>query len=54
RRTAILLGVVDIGFFAAALSVTHLLLHGDMRINAIGFMCSGLNIIMYASPLAAM
>ncbi|KAL2231250.1 UNVERIFIED_CONTAM: Bidirectional sugar transporter SWEET17, partial [Sesamum indicum] len=54
RRTAILLGVVDIGFFAAALSVTYLLLHGDMRINAIGFMCSGLNIIMYASPLAAM
>ncbi|KAL0454782.1 UNVERIFIED_CONTAM: Bidirectional sugar transporter SWEET17 [Sesamum latifolium] len=52
-RTAILLGVVDIGFFAAAVSVTYLLLHGDMRINAIGFLSSGLNIIMYASPLAA-
>ncbi|KAK2965878.1 hypothetical protein RJ640_024720 [Escallonia rubra] len=53
-KTAILAGILDVGFLAAAVLVTHLALHGDMRIDAIGFLGAGLNIIMYCSPLAAM
>lgn len=52
-RTAILVGILDVGFLAAALLATYFLLSGDQRIDAIGFISSGLNIIMYASPLSA-
>ncbi|GFP80138.1 bidirectional sugar transporter sweet17 [Phtheirospermum japonicum] len=53
-KTGILFAVVNIGFFGAAVSTTYLLLRGDVRIRAIGFMSSAFNIIMYASPLAIM
>ncbi|KAI3448551.1 hypothetical protein Pfo_005216 [Paulownia fortunei] len=53
-KTAIMFAVLNVGFLAAAVSLTYLLLHGEMRIDAVGFMSSGLNIIMYGSPLAAM
>ncbi|KAA8536815.1 hypothetical protein F0562_029293 [Nyssa sinensis] len=53
-RTAVLAGILDVGFLAAAILVTHYAMHGDLRIDVIGFMCSGLNIVMYGSPLAAM
>ncbi|KAK6159864.1 hypothetical protein DH2020_003245 [Rehmannia glutinosa] len=53
-KTVMLFGILDIGFLAAAISVTYLMLDGDMRIDAIGLICSGLNIIMYSSPLSAM
>ncbi|KAK7809439.1 bidirectional sugar transporter sweet17 [Quercus suber] len=53
-KTAILVGILDVGFLAAAVLVTQLALHGETRIDAIGFLCAGLNIIMYGSPLAAM
>ncbi|KAL2490453.1 Nodulin MtN3 family protein [Abeliophyllum distichum] len=53
-KTAIVAAILDVGFLVAAISVTYFLLQGDMRINVTGFMCSGLNIIMYGSPLAAM
>ncbi|TYI61740.1 hypothetical protein E1A91_D10G194900v1 [Gossypium mustelinum] len=53
-KTGILVGILNVGFLAAAILVTHLALEGDTRIDAIGFMCAGLNIIMYGSPLAAM
>ncbi|XP_061992862.1 bidirectional sugar transporter SWEET17-like [Rosa rugosa] len=53
-NTAIWIGILDVGFPAAAMLVTWLALKGDVRINAIGFLSAGLNIIMYASPLAAM
>ncbi|KAK4586661.1 hypothetical protein RGQ29_023712 [Quercus rubra] len=53
-KTAILVGILDVGFLAAAVLVTRLALHGETRIDAIGFLCAGLNIIMYGSPLAAM
>ncbi|KAG8363858.1 hypothetical protein BUALT_Bualt19G0066300 [Buddleja alternifolia] len=53
-KTAILFVVVDVGLLAAAMSITYFLMSGDMKINTIGFMCSGLNVIMYASPLSAM
>ncbi|KAI3445370.1 hypothetical protein Pfo_002035 [Paulownia fortunei] len=52
--TAILFGILNVGFSAAAISVTYLLLDGEVRIDAIGLICSGLNIIMYGSPLSAM
>ncbi|XWS64502.1 hypothetical protein CRYUN_Cryun05aG0009400 [Craigia yunnanensis] len=51
-KTGILFGVLDVGFVAATVLVTRLILHGDMRIDVIRFLCAGLNIIMYASPLA--
>lgn len=53
-KTSILVGILDVGFLAAAVLVTGLALHGQVRINVTGFMCSGLNIVMYGSPLAAM
>ncbi|KAE9455196.1 hypothetical protein C3L33_12899, partial [Rhododendron williamsianum] len=42
------------GFSGIAISVTQLALRGDHRTDAMGIMGAGLNIIMYASPLAAM
>ncbi|XP_051150714.1 bidirectional sugar transporter SWEET17-like [Andrographis paniculata] len=53
-RTGILAGILDVGVFGAAVLATALLLEGEAKINVIGFACAGLNIIMYASPLAAM
>ncbi|PON88349.1 SWEET sugar transporter [Trema orientale] len=53
-QTAILVGILDVGFLAAAILVTRLALEGDVRIDAIGLLGAGLNIIMYGSPLAAM
>ncbi|XP_057778756.1 bidirectional sugar transporter SWEET17-like [Salvia miltiorrhiza] len=53
-KAAILFGVIDVGFLVAAVLTTYLMLQGDARIDAIGFISSALNIIMYASPLAAM
>ncbi|XP_065863679.1 bidirectional sugar transporter SWEET17 [Euphorbia lathyris] len=53
-KTGITIALLDVGFLVAAVLVTRLALVGDVRINATGFICAGLNIIMYASPLAAM
>ncbi|KAH6819062.1 Nodulin MtN3 family protein [Perilla frutescens var. frutescens] len=53
-KTWILVGILNVGFLAAALLATYFLLDGDQRIDAIGLLSSGLNIIMYASPLSAM
>ncbi|XVF31400.1 hypothetical protein REPUB_Repub16aG0142800 [Reevesia pubescens] len=53
-KTGILFGLLDVGFVAATILVTQLILHEDLRIDVIGFLCAGLNIIMYGSPLAAM
>lgn len=53
-KTAMLTGFLNVGFFAAALIATYLLLKGEMRIDAIGFLSSALNVVMYASPLSAM
>ncbi|KAL6185993.1 hypothetical protein ACLB2K_042115 [Fragaria x ananassa] len=53
-NTVIWISILDLGFPAAAILVTWLALKGDTRISAIGFLGAGLNIIMYASPLAAM
>ncbi|XP_050373626.1 bidirectional sugar transporter SWEET17 [Argentina anserina] len=53
-NTVMWIGILDVGCPAAAILVTWLALKGDVRINAIGFLGAGLNIIMYASPLSAM
>ncbi|GLT37990.1 hypothetical protein SLA2020_122690 [Shorea laevis] len=53
-KTAILVGLLDVGFLAAAVLIAQLILNGDLRIDVIGFLGAGLNIIMYGSPLAAM
>ncbi|KAL5782270.1 hypothetical protein ACOSP7_007299 [Xanthoceras sorbifolium] len=53
-KTSVLVGILDVGILGAAILVTRLALNGEARIDAIGFMCAGLNIIMYASPLSAM
>lgn len=53
-KTGILVGTLDIGFFGAAIIVTRLALQGTLQVDALGFICAGLNVVMYASPLAAM
>ncbi|XP_057493182.1 bidirectional sugar transporter SWEET17-like [Actinidia eriantha] len=53
-KTATLVGILDVGFLVTAVLVTHFAMHGDTRIDAIGFMCAALNIVMYGSPLASM
>ncbi|XP_058224062.1 bidirectional sugar transporter SWEET17-like [Rhododendron vialii] len=53
-KTAILAGILDVGFAVAAILVTHFAAPGDLRIDVIGFLCASLNIVMYGSPLAAM
>ncbi|CAI9304533.1 unnamed protein product [Lactuca saligna] len=53
-KTAKLAGIVDVVAFAVAVLVTQLLMDGDMRIDVIGLLGAGLNIVMYASPLSAM
>lgn len=53
-RTAILVSVLDVGFLLIAILVTNSLYQGDVRSDMIGLIAAGLNIVMYASPLAAM
>ncbi|KAK6913756.1 SWEET sugar transporter [Dillenia turbinata] len=53
-KTATLVATLDIGFLAAAILVSRLALTGDACMNAMGYICAGLNIVMYGSPLAAM
>lgn len=53
-KTVAMVGGLDIGLLVGVVLVTKLAFHGAALINAIGFLCVGLNIIMYASPLAAM
>ncbi|XP_044499627.1 bidirectional sugar transporter SWEET17-like [Mangifera indica] len=53
-RTAVLVGILDVGFLATAILVTRLALQGELRTIALGFICAGLNVVTYASPLSAM
>lgn len=53
-KTMLLVGILDVGFFVAAVLVTQFLTEGDTRIDVIGLLCDALNIVMYVSPLAAM
>ncbi|XP_055814347.1 bidirectional sugar transporter SWEET17-like [Solanum dulcamara] len=51
KNTAILAGVLNVGILVTTLLSAQFLLHGEMRISVIGFLSTGLNIIMYSSPL---
>ncbi|KAK9084258.1 hypothetical protein Scep_030729 [Stephania cephalantha] len=53
-RTGILVSIIDVGILAAALLVTQLFMKDDVRIDIVGFLGAGLNIIMYGSPLGIM
>ncbi|XP_022138127.1 bidirectional sugar transporter SWEET16 [Momordica charantia] len=53
-KTGILVGILDIGFLTTAIVVSQAALGEETRIGALGFVCAGLNIIMYASPLSVM
>ncbi|KNA07420.1 hypothetical protein SOVF_171620 [Spinacia oleracea] len=53
-KTWILVGLLDVGFLTAAIIVPKLALQGTHQIDALGFICAGLNVVMYGSPLAAM
>ncbi|VFQ84546.1 unnamed protein product [Cuscuta campestris] len=53
-KTVAMVGGLNIGLLVGVVLVTKLAFHGAALINAIGFLCVGLNIVMYASPLAAM
>ncbi|XP_020959685.1 bidirectional sugar transporter SWEET17-like [Arachis ipaensis] len=53
-KTAQYVGVVDVGFLAAVISVTVLGLDGTIQLTVLGMLCSGLTAVMYASPLLAM
>nr|GMD60394.1 bidirectional sugar transporter SWEET17-like [Ipomoea batatas] len=54
NKTAALAAALNIGLLAVVVLVTKFTLEGEALIDAIGFVCIVLNIIMYASPLAAM
>ncbi|CAI8590115.1 unnamed protein product [Vicia faba] len=53
-KTAILVGILDVGVLGAAVVATQLALEGEARSGAVGIMGAALNILMYASPLAVM
>lgn len=48
------MGIMNVGFLGAILLATNILMDGEQRIDVIGLISSGLNIIMYGSPLSAM
>lgn len=54
KKTAILAGVLNVGILATTLLYAQFLLHGETRINAVGFLSTCLNIVMYSSPLGVM
>lgn len=53
-QTLAMVGIVNVGFSGAAIVVPKLALQGLHQVDALGFICAGLNIVMYASPLSAM
>ena len=53
-KTAILVVSLNVGFPAGVILVTLFTMDGDLRLDVLGFVCAVLNILMYASPFAAM
>lgn len=45
---------LNVGFLAAVVAVTLAALHGGARLFAVGLLCAGLTVGMYAAPLGAM
>ncbi|XP_020211697.1 bidirectional sugar transporter SWEET17 [Cajanus cajan] len=53
-KTALSVAILDVGFLGTVISVILFALHGTIQLTALGMLCSGLTIIMYASPLLVM
>lgn len=53
-RTAILVAILDVGFFGGVVLVTQLAIEKELQVSVTGVICACLNIFMYASPLAVM
>ncbi|KAH1079202.1 hypothetical protein AAZX31_19G218200 [Glycine max] len=53
-KTALWVAILDVGFLGTVISVTLFALHGTIQLSVLGMFCSGLTIIMYASPLLSM
>ncbi|XP_057539707.1 bidirectional sugar transporter SWEET16-like [Amaranthus tricolor] len=53
-KTWILVGILNVGFFGAAIVVPELTLKAPNQVDALGLLCAGLNVVMYGSPLTAM
>ncbi|OIV95202.1 hypothetical protein TanjilG_21592 [Lupinus angustifolius] len=53
-KTVIVAGFLDVVIMGAAIGFTQLAMKEEDRINAVGIMGAGLNIVMYGSPLAIM
>ncbi|XXG84275.1 hypothetical protein AAC387_Pa10g1823 [Persea americana] len=49
-----LVALLNIGSLGVVIAVTLLAIHGSLRLLVLGFMCAGLTLGMYASPLGAM
>lgn len=49
-----LAGILNIGFLGALVVIVLVAVHGEIRLTILGFICAGLTLGMYASPLAAM
>ncbi|RVW60370.1 Bidirectional sugar transporter SWEET17 [Vitis vinifera] len=50
-KTAIYLGILNVAVPAIVILITLFTMHGDLRIDVLGFVCAGLSIVMYGSPL---
>ncbi|XP_028547803.1 bidirectional sugar transporter SWEET16-like isoform X3 [Dendrobium catenatum] len=49
-----MVGLLNVGVIGVVILVTHLALHGSLRLLVMGSLCAALTIGMYASPLYAM
>lgn len=49
-----LVAILNVGLLGAVILITLLAIHGRLRLLVIGFMCAGLTLGMYASPMVAM
>ncbi|RZC83891.1 hypothetical protein C5167_046679 [Papaver somniferum] len=49
-----LAGILNLGFYTTVVLITFLATHVSVRITVIGFLCAGLTLVMYASPLVSM
>ncbi|KAG9443837.1 hypothetical protein H6P81_015177 [Aristolochia fimbriata] len=53
-KTLKLVVAMDVAFLGAVVAVTLFVLHGSQRVLVVGFLCAGLTLGMYGSPMAAM
>ncbi|MCL7023474.1 hypothetical protein MKW94_029286, partial [Papaver nudicaule] len=49
-----LAGILNVGFYLTVVLITLLATRGTVRLTVVGFLCAGLTLGMYASPLVSM